>query len=89
MSDEYFSLSPGERDSAMWKRLEAHLKAMRDDLRIKNDSQRLDHGQTQYIRGRISILEAVIGFGKPPTNQATANRRAPASDMWQLGKESL
>lgn len=61
MSD--FVLSPGERDSALWKRLEAHLKEVREDYRVKNDGP-LDQPATDRNRGRIAMLNELIDLGK-------------------------
>lgn len=61
-------LTPGERDSALWKRLEAHLTELRDAYRVKIEGP-LEQPETDRTRGRIAILNELIDLGKAESSK--------------------
>jgi len=55
------TLSPQERNSAVWLKLLKHFHARRDELRAKNDGP-LDSTATAEMRGRIAEVKALIAL---------------------------
>jgi hypothetical protein len=48
-------LTQTDRDSPLWKKIEAHITTRRDDLRRQNDKSRSPEA-TEKLRGRIAEL---------------------------------
>lgn len=61
---EPFELSEAERNSPLWRRLEAHLNESLAQARAKNDVHQPEN-QTAETRGRIAELKRLIALGKP------------------------
>lgn len=62
-------LEPHELDSAVWKKLKAHLETELADRREYNDGQSLDAVATAGIRGEIKRLKLILSIdpsAKPP-----------------------
>lgn len=57
------NLSELEKQSAVWKRLEAHLQETLISLRKQNDGD-LDEMATARLRGRISAMKTILAFGE-------------------------
>lgn len=68
---EAFALTNQERDSALWKKLEAHLQGRLETLRKQND-QDLSPDETARQRGRIAAVKELIGYGQ----ENIVNRKA-------------
>lgn len=60
---EVFELTKHERDSAVWKKLEAHYKAKLELRRTQNDSDKSAE-ETAKLRGRISEIKELLGLGQ-------------------------
>ena len=58
-------LSDGERISAVWLKIEAHLKAKLEMLRVKNDGA-LSAEDTARLRGRIMEVKSLLELGEKP-----------------------
>ncbi|MDP3939211.1 MAG: hypothetical protein Q8R92_13895 [Deltaproteobacteria bacterium] len=58
---EIFSLSRGERQSALWLKLLDHFKNKLEIARAKNDGPR-DVTETATLRGQIGTLKALIAL---------------------------
>lgn len=58
---EVFYLTPGDRQSALWRKLLPHLKEKLETARGKNDGPR-DATETAGLRGQISTLKALIAL---------------------------
>lgn len=56
-------LQPHETRSALWLRLEAHLRAQLAALRAKNDGD-FSHEETQRLRGRIAQLKEILALSE-------------------------
>lgn len=65
MTPEVFTLSPGERHSALWVRLRAEMERRIAEKRAKNDAE-LDEIKTAHLRGQIACLKALIDLGNTP-----------------------
>lgn len=65
MSD--FALTQFDRDSALWKRLEAHMREVREDLRAQNEKL-IPQPQTDFNRGRLAMLKELIALGDQPSS---------------------
>lgn len=52
-------LNQTERDSALWKKLQAHFEARLATLRARNDAE-LDPVKTARLRGRIAELKTTL-----------------------------
>lgn len=68
--DPPFALTDEDRQSPLWRRLEAHFTDKLARLRVQNDAA-LTEQQTSALRGRIDTLKAIINLGKPgqPTGE--------------------
>lgn len=60
-----FALTQSEKQSYQWRKLVKHLKAVREELREKNESLTLDERQTQITRGRIAQLNELLALDDP------------------------
>lgn len=63
---EIFFLTPGERQSALWRKLLPYLKEKLDIARGKNDGPH-DATATATLRGQISTLKALIALDTDTT----------------------
>jgi hypothetical protein len=61
VTDEVFTLSPGERNSALWQKLLEHFRKKLEIARGKNDGPR-DDTETATLRGQISTLKELIAL---------------------------
>ena len=61
--EEVFALSIGDRQSAVWRKILAHLNEKLANARAKNDGD-LDEVTTAKVRGQIGILKALIALDK-------------------------
>ena len=61
--DPPFELTEGERASALWLRLSAHMEKRRAQLRAKNDDIELSDARTAALRGQIKCLSGLIALG--------------------------
>lgn len=66
--DPPFSLTQGERDTALWRRFEEYLAERIDRVRRKNDNPMLSPERTAMLRGEIQCLKGFQNLGKdrPP-----------------------
>ncbi len=69
MSSDRFTLDRHERDSAVWKRLKAHLESELDIQRKKNDGD-LPPDQTNRVRGNIARIKALLALDRDPAQVA-------------------
>lgn len=60
-----FTLTNQERDSALWKRLNAHIESRLDMMRKQNDASMLDH-ETERLRGRIAFAKELQALNNTP-----------------------
>ena len=58
------NLTPSEKESALWKKLERELTMRRDSLRASNDTE-LDATKTARLRGQIAFCKEVLGWADP------------------------
>jgi hypothetical protein len=58
-------LSFEDRESPLWRRLAAHMRAELADLRERNDAPQLDPTKTAAIRGQIAQLKSLLALGEP------------------------
>jgi len=58
-------LTPGERQSPLWRKLLEHFELQRDVLRTKNDGPH-DAATTADIRGRIAVYKALVALDNDP-----------------------
>lgn len=58
-----FELTPAEKTSALWHRLEEHFKERLEECRAKNDGA-LDPIQTANQRGQIQTYRTLLELGK-------------------------
>lgn len=63
--EEGFVLTPQERSSALWRRLEEQLQKRLTQLRARNDGPH-DPAETARLRGHIAALKQMIALGKEP-----------------------
>lgn len=70
MSEQYipFALTEGERNSALWQKLETKLHSRLEQLRLMNDGNQLE-SETALLRGRISEVKTLLALGKEPMIQ--------------------
>jgi hypothetical protein len=62
-----FRITAQERDSALWKRIEAELHRRREMHREKNDGFRNSETDTAGLRGRIAELTDMLAWlDEPP-----------------------
>lgn len=52
-----------EKDSALWQKLEAHLKETLESLRSQNDAD-LSAEATAKLRGRIATVKTMLALGE-------------------------
>ena len=57
-----FKLTPGERGSGVWRRIEEQLEARLDAARKRNDGN-LPLDETNRLRGEIKCLKDILSFG--------------------------
>lgn len=57
-------LNEADVQTHCWKKLKAHLAHVLEHTRIENDSGSLTMEQTQYRRGRISMMKDVLSLGE-------------------------
>ncbi len=62
---ERFVLTPDERDSRLWGRLQEHFAARVAKLREQNDAA-LPHDETLTLRGQIRCFKELIRLGEEP-----------------------
>lgn len=55
-----FNLDKEELESALWKKLEEHLKKKLDDSRKMNDSIHSSIEETMFIRGGIAVCKGML-----------------------------
>jgi hypothetical protein len=60
-----FTLTNQERDSALWKRLNAHLESRIDMMRRQNDTS-LTETETERLRGRIAFAKELQALNNTP-----------------------
>ncbi len=60
--DIKFSLTPGERDSPLWRRILSHLSEQLDRQRRLNDVVSNTEQKTASIRGQIACLKGLIAL---------------------------
>lgn len=65
-----FRLSHAERHSQVWHAIEAHLNERLASLRAQNDSRK-SLEDTEFLRGRIAEIKALIDAGKEPAQIVT------------------
>lgn len=58
-------LTKVELDTAVWKRIEAHLNEQIESLRRQNDGD-MDEIATAKLRGRISAIKSILALGIIP-----------------------
>lgn len=58
------TLTPGERNSAVWHKLSLHFEERLKSLRTKNDNLALDATETAALRGRIAEIVALTALDK-------------------------
>lgn len=63
-----FELTPAEWQTAVWQKLEAHLRERLASYRRKNDAPTLSESETALNRGRIAELKHLIGLGGKPAD---------------------
>jgi len=65
-------LTEGEKLSAVWQKLEPHLKERLTTLRAQNDGE-LDELSTARLRGRIAELKLILSLQNADSVQAEAD----------------
>lgn len=60
-TDKRMKLAPLERESAVWKRIEAHLKERLEVKREKNDAP-LGQTETDNLRGEIRMIKEILAW---------------------------
>lgn len=63
MSDEVFTLTPSERQSALWRKLLEHFETKLATARGKNDGP-YDEITTAGLRGQIGVYKTLIDLDK-------------------------
>ena len=58
---ESFSLTPEERNSALWKKLELHIQERMDMFRKQNDMT-MPEVETAKLRGKIAFAKELIAL---------------------------
>lgn len=61
MKMDRFELNAQEKDSAVWKKLQAHLEKRLEVLRKQNDGD-LGAEETARQRGKIAMLKELLGI---------------------------
>ena len=64
---ERFELSNAEKDSAIWKKLKAHLESRLDTMRKQNDHD-LSPDDTSRQRGKIALCKEILGLDRDELN---------------------
>lgn len=59
---EVFELTKQERESSVWKKLEAHYKGRLELRRTQNDGDKSAE-ETAKLRGRIAEIKELLGLG--------------------------
>lgn len=59
------TLSPQDRQSALWRQLEEHFTERLNVMRSKNDSKNLSEIETAYLRGEINQIKAFLALATP------------------------
>ncbi len=62
---ERFVLTPDERESRLWGRLQEHFASRLADLRKRNDGA-LTQDETLTLRGHIKCFKELIALGEEP-----------------------
>ena len=60
---EYFELTRTELDSALWKKLNAHIELRLEVLRKQNDGD-MSAEETARQRGRIAFAKELLGLNQ-------------------------
>lgn len=68
-------LSREERDSALWMKLEAHVKGRLELMRVQNDN-RMDQAETERLRGRIAFAKELLALSEDEPALGDADLRA-------------
>ena len=63
-------LDDQDANSALWKKLKAHLETDLNNLRRKNDGIDNDAIQTAFIRGQIAKVKALLALERGPAQVA-------------------
>lgn len=58
--NERFELTPTEVDSALWKKLKAHIEKRLDVMRKQNDGD-MSAEETSRLRGKIGFAKEILG----------------------------
>jgi hypothetical protein len=64
-TDQDFVLTPFERTSPLWIKIELFLKQRLEKARLMNDAP-LSPEQTARVRGEIAALKALVRLGREP-----------------------
>lgn len=59
MISERFELTRSDLDSALWKKLSAHINKRLDVMRKQNDTSQ-PHDETERLRGRIAFAKEML-----------------------------
>ena len=69
---------PGDKESAFWKRLKAHLEERIAKLDVENRASSLSEAQTAKLRGRIAELDYLMKLdAKAPTSEDQEGQLLP------------
>lgn len=63
---ERLVLTPSERTSPLWVKLETHFKGRLEDKRIANDAVK-SQAETDFLRGEIAQIKALLALGASRT----------------------
>jgi hypothetical protein len=75
-----FKLTPEDRLSSLWRRLDQHTARKLESLRRQNDALNLDQEKTAALRGRISetkALRQLLAMDSPSPAEAADGRNGP------------
>jgi len=64
MSDARLFLDDLDRNSPVWRKVEAYIEERIDELRMQNDTDK-DATETARLRGRIAELKILLTQAKP------------------------
>jgi hypothetical protein len=59
-----FTITPSEKTSPLWRRLEEHFTARLEAKRASNDSVDKTEAETNFTRGEIAQIKAFLALGK-------------------------
>lgn len=54
-----------DRDSSTWRALTSHATKKMQEARTLLEQPGLEHGPSEFERGRIAALTEILGLGKP------------------------